>query len=75
MRKSVRAVMALRKQIVNGRFSFGDRARWRGGHADLFAFDRIAQRRLFAEDRAEDKIADQRVELGRTRGPESRWPR
>src|SRR6516164_7973791 len=30
MRKSVRAVMALRKQIVNGRFSFGDRARWRG---------------------------------------------
>ena len=30
MRKSVRAVMALRKQIVNGRFSFRDRARWRG---------------------------------------------
>ena len=30
MRKSVRAVMALRKQIVNGRFSFRGRARWRG---------------------------------------------
>jgi len=30
----------------------------------LFAFDRIAQRRLFAEDRAQDKIADQRVDLG-----------
>src|SRR6516162_2661407 len=36
----------------------------RRGHADLFAFDRIAERRFFAEDRAEDKIADQRVELG-----------
>ena len=30
MRKSVRAVMALRKQIVNGRLAFRDRARWRG---------------------------------------------
>src|SRR5580700_7104036 len=29
-----------------------------------FAFDRIAECRLFAEDRAEDEIADQRVELG-----------
>jgi len=37
---------------------------WVLAHADLFAFDRIAERRLFAEDRAEDKIADQRVELG-----------
>ena len=32
--------------------------------ADLFAFDRLAERWLFAEDRAEDKIADQRVDLG-----------
>src|SRR6516225_9772517 len=34
----------------------------RRGHADLFAFDRLAECWLFAEDRAEDKIADQRVE-------------
>src|SRR6516162_2064215 len=38
----------------------------RRGHADLFAFDCVAKRRLFAEDRAEDKIADQRVDLGST---------
>ena len=38
----------------------------RRGHADLFAFDRIAKRWLFAEDRAEDKIANQRVDLGST---------
>src|ERR1700730_11227011 len=33
-------------------------------HADLLAFDRIAEHWLFAEDRADDKIADQGVDLG-----------
>jgi hypothetical protein len=42
----------------------GDPTTPRCGHADLFAFDGITERRLFAEDCANDKIADQRVDLG-----------
>jgi hypothetical protein len=38
-------------------FGVEDRRR----HADLLAFDCLAECWLFAEDRAQDKIADQRV--------------
>jgi hypothetical protein len=39
-------------RLFPAHLGFGEEDRC--GHADLFAFDRIAERRLFAEDRAND---------------------
>ena len=58
----VLVALLVRHRLFPAHLGFGEEDR--RGHADLFAFDRLAERWLFAEDRAEDKIADQRVELG-----------